>query len=195
MLKYELLTTDGLARRGRMTLNHGVVETPIFMPVGTYGAVKAMSPVELKEIGSQIILGNTFHLWLRPGLEVMDAHKGLHGFNGWDKPILTDSGGVQEEGPSLGKPVLVMRTTTERPEAVEAGTVRLVGVKREDIVRHASELLTDRLAYERMANAINPYGDGHAAPRHVEAIRYFFGLRADRPTDEFSPLPSPQPVR
>jgi UDP-N-acetylglucosamine 2-epimerase (non-hydrolysing) len=109
--------------------------------------------------------------------------------------ILTDSGGVQEEGPSLGKPVLVMRTTTERPEAVEAGTVRLVGVKREDIVRHASELLTDRLAYERMANAINPYGDGHAAPRHVEAIRYFFGLRADRPTDEFSPLPSPQPVR
>jgi len=95
MLKYELLTTDGLARRGRMTLNHGVVETPIFMPVGTYGAVKAMSPVELKEIGSQIILGNTFHLWLRPGLEVMDAHKGLHGFNGWDKPILTDSGGFQ----------------------------------------------------------------------------------------------------
>ena len=89
MLKYELLTTDGLARRGRMTLNHGVVETPIFMPVGTYGAVKAMSPAELKDIGAQIILGNTFHLWLRPGLEVMDAHKGLHGFNGWDKPILT----------------------------------------------------------------------------------------------------------
>jgi queuine tRNA-ribosyltransferase len=95
MLKYELLTTDGLARRGRMTLNHGVVETPIFMPVGTYGAVKAMSPAELKDIGAQIILGNTFHLWLRPGLEVMDAHKGLHGFNGWDKPILTDSGGFQ----------------------------------------------------------------------------------------------------
>ncbi|QUP52901.1 tRNA guanosine(34) transglycosylase Tgt [Ralstonia syzygii] len=95
MLKFDLLTTDGLARRGRMTLNHGVVETPIFMPVGTYGAVKAMSPVELKDIGAQIILGNTFHLWLRPALEVIDAHKGLHGFVGWDKPMLTDSGGFQ----------------------------------------------------------------------------------------------------
>ena len=116
MLKYELLTTDGLARRGRMTLNHGVVETPIFMPVGTYGAVKAMSPAELKDIGAQIILGNTFHLWLRPGLEVMDAHKGLHGFNGWDKPILTDSGGFQvfslgdlrkitEEGVTFASPI------------------------------------------------------------------------------------------
>lgn len=95
MLKFDLLTTDGHARRGRMTLNHGVVETPIFMPVGTYGAVKAMSPVELKDIGAQIILGNTFHLWLRPALEVIDAHKGLHGFVGWDKPMLTDSGGFQ----------------------------------------------------------------------------------------------------
>jgi UDP-N-acetylglucosamine 2-epimerase (non-hydrolysing) len=101
--------------------------------------------------------------------------------------ILTDSGGVQEEGPSLGKPVLVMRTTTERPEAVEAGTVRLVGVKREDIVRNAQELLDDAAAYGRMANAVNPYGDGHAGRRHVEAIRFFLGLRADRPTDEFQP--------
>lgn len=101
--------------------------------------------------------------------------------------ILTDSGGVQEEGPSLGKPVLVMRTTTERPEAVDAGTVRLVGVKRADIFRNAQELLDDRTAYDRMANAVNPYGDGHAARRTVEAIRYFFGLRSDRPTDEFSP--------
>lgn len=101
--------------------------------------------------------------------------------------ILTDSGGVQEEGPSLGKPVLVMRTTTERPEAVEAGTVRLVGVKREDIFRNAQELLDDAQAYGRMANAVNPYGDGHAARRHVEAIRYFLGLRSDRPTDAFDP--------
>ncbi len=105
--------------------------------------------------------------------------------------ILTDSGGVQEEGPSLGKPVLVMRTTTERPEAVEAGTVRLVGVKREDIVRNAQELLDDAGAYGRMANAVNPYGDGHAARRHVEAIRFFLGLRADRPTDEFQPDRTP----
>lgn len=95
MLQFELLTTDGNARRGRVTLNHGVVETPIFMPVGTYGSVKAMSPLELNEIGAQIILGNTFHLWLRPGLEVIDTHQGLHRFIGWDKPILTDSGGFQ----------------------------------------------------------------------------------------------------
>lgn len=95
MLNFELITTDGNARRGRVTLNHGVVETPIFMPVGTYGSVKAMSPLELNEIGAQIILGNTFHLWLRPGLEVVNAHDGLHRFVGWDKPILTDSGGFQ----------------------------------------------------------------------------------------------------
>ncbi|CAG2159206.1 tRNA guanosine(34) transglycosylase Tgt [Cupriavidus numazuensis] len=95
MLNFELITTDGNARRGRVTLNHGVVETPIFMPVGTYGSVKAMSPLELNEIGAEIILGNTFHLWLRPGLDVVNTHEGLHRFIGWDKPILTDSGGFQ----------------------------------------------------------------------------------------------------
>ncbi|HBD32908.1 MAG TPA: tRNA guanosine(34) transglycosylase Tgt, partial [Cupriavidus sp.] len=116
MLNFELLTTDGNARRGRVTLNHGVVETPIFMPVGTYGSVKAMSPLELNEIGAQIILGNTFHLWLRPGLDVVDTHAGLHKFIGWDKPILTDSGGFQvfslgelrkitEEGVTFASPV------------------------------------------------------------------------------------------
>lgn len=94
-LSFELLATDGLARRGRMTLNHGVVETPIFMPVGTYGTVKAMMPHELDEVGSQIVLGNTFHLWLRPGTEVIAKHGGLHGFMQWHKPLLTDSGGFQ----------------------------------------------------------------------------------------------------
>ncbi|MDR6201572.1 tRNA guanosine(34) transglycosylase Tgt [Paraburkholderia graminis] len=94
-LKFELLGTDGQARRGRVTLNHGVVETPIFMPVGTYGTVKAVQPRELEEMHAQIILGNTFHLWLRPGLETIGAHGGLHGFMGWKKPILTDSGGFQ----------------------------------------------------------------------------------------------------
>ncbi|PMS23152.1 tRNA guanosine(34) transglycosylase Tgt [Trinickia dabaoshanensis] len=94
-LKFELLKTDGLARRGRVTLNHGVVETPIFMPVGTYGTVKAIAPRELEEIQAQIILGNTFHLWLRPGLDTVAAHGGLHGFMGWRRPILTDSGGFQ----------------------------------------------------------------------------------------------------
>ena len=115
-LNFELLATDGGARRGRITLNHGVVETPIFMPVGTYGSVKAMMPHELKEIGSQIVLGNTFHLWLRPGTEIMEKHGGLHGFMQWDKPILTDSGGFQvfslqgmrkitEEGVKFASPI------------------------------------------------------------------------------------------
>ncbi len=94
-LTFELLKTEGKARRGRMTLNHGVVETPIFMPVGTYGTVKAMTPMELETMHAQIILGNTFHLWLRPGLDVIAKHGGLHRFMNWNKPILTDSGGFQ----------------------------------------------------------------------------------------------------
>lgn len=115
-MKFELLTTDGAARRGRLTLHHGVVETPIFMPVGTYGSVKAMSPRSLESVGAQIVLGNTFHLWLRPGLNVIAAHQGLHRFMNWTKPILTDSGGFQvwslgdlrkisEEGVTFQSPV------------------------------------------------------------------------------------------
>ncbi len=94
-MKFDLLATDGAARRGSLALAHGTVETPVFMPVGTYGSVKAMAPNELVDIGAQIVLGNTFHLWLRPGLDVIRAHGGLHRFMGWDKPILTDSGGFQ----------------------------------------------------------------------------------------------------
>ncbi|MCX8086901.1 MAG: tRNA guanosine(34) transglycosylase Tgt [Rhodocyclaceae bacterium] len=94
-MKFELLAQDGLARRGRLTLAHGTVETPVFMPVGTYGSVKAMAPNELVALGAEIVLGNTFHLWLRPGLEVIRAHGGLHRFMGWERPILTDSGGFQ----------------------------------------------------------------------------------------------------
>ena len=100
-MKFELVKTDGLARRGRLSLAHGTVETPVFMPVGTYGTVKAMSPKELREVGAEIVLGNTFHLWLRPGLEVIETFGGLHKFMGWDGPILTDSGGFQVF--SLGK--------------------------------------------------------------------------------------------
>jgi queuine tRNA-ribosyltransferase len=107
MLKFDLLRTDGLARRGRLTLNHGTIDTPIFMPVGTYGTVKAMAPRELEDIRAQIILGNTFHLWLRPGLDTITAHGGLHRFMGWQRPILTDSGGFQVF--SLGE----LRTITE----------------------------------------------------------------------------------
>ena len=94
-MQFEVLATDGAARRGKLTLPHGVVDTPAFMPVGTYGTVKALSPQDLKEIGAQIVLGNTFHLWLRPGVGVIEAHGGLHRFMGWDGPILTDSGGYQ----------------------------------------------------------------------------------------------------
>ncbi|MFN3431723.1 MAG: non-hydrolyzing UDP-N-acetylglucosamine 2-epimerase [Candidatus Sericytochromatia bacterium] len=102
--------------------------------------------------------------------------------------ILTDSGGVQEEAPSLGKPVLVMRTTTERPEAIDAGTVKLVGVDEDTIYQTAQALLDDQAAYDAMAKAVNPYGDGHACERIVQAVRYFLGLREGRPEDSFEPV-------
>ena len=94
-MKFELLAQDNEARRGRITCARGVVETPVFMPVGTYGTVKGMTPEELALLGSQIILGNTFHLMLRPGTEIIERHGGLHGFMHWEKPLLTDSGGFQ----------------------------------------------------------------------------------------------------
>jgi len=116
MLQFEVLTTEGQARRGRLTLNHGVVETPIFMPVGTYGTVKGVTPQSLEDMGAQIILGNTFHLWMRPGLDVLQQFGGLHRFEAWQRPILTDSGGFQvwslgemrkitEEGVKFASPV------------------------------------------------------------------------------------------
>src|SRR5882724_3961111 len=115
-MKFSIHATDGGARAGTLELSRGSVETPVFMPVGTYGAVKAVSPAELAENGTRIVLGNAFHLWLRPGLEVIAAHRGLHRFMGWDAPILTDSGGfqvfslgplrkVQEEGVGFSSPV------------------------------------------------------------------------------------------
>ncbi len=116
MLTFDVLKTEGHARRGRLTLNHGVVETPVFMPVGTYGTVKGVMPSSLEAMGAQIILGNTFHLWLRPGVEVLQQFGGLHRFEGWSRPILTDSGGFQvwslgemrkisEEGVKFASPV------------------------------------------------------------------------------------------
>ena len=115
-MKFEVTHREGRSRRGVLTLAHGEVETPVFMPVGTCGTVKAMSPAELAELGARIVLGNTFHLWLRPGLEVIGAHGGLHRFMGWHGPILTDSGGFQvfslgalrkisEEGVRFASPV------------------------------------------------------------------------------------------
>ena len=115
-MTFQLLASNGLARLGRLSLNHGVVETPVFMPVGTYGTVKGMSPAELLDIGAKIVLGNTFHLWLRPGLDVIAKHHGLHKFMAWNGPLLTDSGGFQvwslgelrkisEEGVAFQSPV------------------------------------------------------------------------------------------
>jgi queuine tRNA-ribosyltransferase len=95
MLQFDVLKSEGQARRGRLRLNHGVVETPVFMPVGTYGTVKGVLPASLEAMGAQVILGNTFHLWLRPGVEVLQRFGGLHRFEGWQRPILTDSGGFQ----------------------------------------------------------------------------------------------------
>ena len=116
MLTFDLQKTEGHARRGRLTLNCGVVETPVFMPVGTYGTVKGVMPAALEAMGAQIILGNTFHLWLRPGLDVLRTFGGLHRFENWPHPILTDSGGFQvwslgemrkiaEEGVKFASPV------------------------------------------------------------------------------------------
>ncbi|MCH1424762.1 MAG: tRNA guanosine(34) transglycosylase Tgt [Burkholderiales bacterium] len=115
-LEFSVLATSGQARRGRLKLAHGVIQTPAFMPVGTYGAVKGMRPQQVEDTGADVILGNTFHLWLRPGLDVIQAHGGLHRFVGWNKPILTDSGGFQvfslgdirkisEEGVSFRSPI------------------------------------------------------------------------------------------
>ena len=94
-MQFKLLATDGIARRGELTLQHGTVQTPAFMPVGTYGTVKGMFPSDISNIGAEIILGNTFHLWLRPTTEIIKPFGGLHEFINWDKPILTDSGGFQ----------------------------------------------------------------------------------------------------
>jgi len=120
-VKFEVSRHDGAARAGALELAHGAVDTPAFMPVGTYGTVKAMSPDELREVGAQIVLGNTFHLWLRPGTEVIARHGGLHRFMGWDRPILTDSGGFQ---------------------VFSLGALRKIG---EDGVRFASPINGDRL--------------------------------------------------
>jgi queuine tRNA-ribosyltransferase len=115
-MDFRVIATSGRARRGALALAHGTVETPVFMPVGTYGTVKAMAPNELVDLGAQIVLGNTFHLWLRPGFDVIAAHGGLHRFMGWQRPILTDSGGfqvwslgalrkVREDGVAFASPV------------------------------------------------------------------------------------------
>jgi len=133
-LKFKVLSQDGEARRGILELAHGKVDTPAFMPVGTYGAVKGMSPAELAALGAQIVLGNTFHLWLRPGLDVVQKHGGLHRFMGWSGPILTDSGGFQvfslgelrkisEEGVQFASPINGDRLMLTPEESMRIQTV------------------------------------------------------------------------
>jgi len=133
-LTFDLLATDGTARRGRLSFPRGVVETPAFMPVGTYGSVKAMTPRDVRETGAQIILGNTFHLFLRPGLDIVERFGGLHRFIGWDGPILTDSGGFQvfslahkrkitEEGVTFASPVDGSKVFLSPEESMRIQTV------------------------------------------------------------------------
>ncbi|TGV30239.1 UDP-N-acetylglucosamine 2-epimerase (non-hydrolyzing), partial [Mesorhizobium sp. M00.F.Ca.ET.186.01.1.1] len=131
---------------------------------------------------AQEILGDHERITLTEPLDALD----FHNFARRAHLILTDSGGVQEEAPSLGVPVLVLRDTTERPEGIEAGTLKLAGTDEEQVYAMANELLTNQAAYDAMAHAANPYGDGEASRRIVEAILYHFGIRSDRP-EPFQP--------
>lgn len=148
--------------------------------------VRFLLPAHLNPVVREILLPVLQHL---PNVLITEplGYSDFVGAMQASSIVLTDSGGVQEEAPSLGKPVLVMRDTTERPEAVTAGTVKLVGTDEDLIVREVSTLLTDASAYDAMAMAVNPYGDGHASDRCVLAIEHFFGLAA-RPLD-FVPSP------
>ncbi|MDZ5471806.1 UDP-N-acetylglucosamine 2-epimerase (non-hydrolyzing) [Bacillus sp. 31A1R] len=147
--------------------------------------VQVVYPVHLnpvvRELASEI-LGNDPRIHLIEPLDVID----FHNFASRAYLILTDSGGVQEEAPSLGVPVLVLRDTTERPEGIDAGTLKLAGVEEETIYRLATELLTDQAEYNKMAKAANPYGDGHASKRICEAIRYYF-KQTETPPSEYNP--------
>ena len=181
-LRFELLAGDGAARRGRLHLAHGPVDTPAFMPVGTYGTVKAMTPRELEELGARIVLGNTFHLWLRPGLQVIGRHGGLHRFMGWQRPILTDSGGFQvfslgplrrisEEGVRFASPVNGDRLLLTPEESM-----RIQGVLDSDIV-----MVFDECTPYEIDGA--PATRGHAADSMRLSLRW-----ARRCRDEFDRL-------
>lgn len=148
--------------------------------------VQVVYPVHLNPVVREIaaeVLGDDPRIHLIEPLDVID----FHNFASRAHLILTDSGGVQEEAPSLGVPVLVLRDTTERPEGIEAGTLKLAGVDEETIYSLATELLTDSDAYENMAKAVNPYGDGEASRRICESIRYYFKETADRP-EPYNPI-------
>jgi queuine tRNA-ribosyltransferase len=159
-MSFELLATDGAARRGRLALVHGTVETPAFMPVGTYGAVKGIAPDEIRAAGFRMILSNTFHLWLRPGLEVIERFGGLHRFMGWDGPILTDSGGFQvfslaglrkisEEGVRFASPV-----NGDRLFLTPEESMRIQKVLGSDIVMSFDECTPYPATHEQAADSM-----------------------------------------
>jgi len=148
----------------------------------TYPEVELVYPVHLSPVVQEVAhrhLDGLANVHLIPPVDVEE----MHNLMARSYMVMTDSGGLQEEAPALGKPVLVLRRETERPEAVEAGTVKLAGVKYGDIVALAGELLTDRAAYDAMAHAVNPYGDGHACARIADAIEYRFGVRKTPPAE------------
>lgn len=202
MLQFDILKTDpatatpdgsylgSFARRGRLTLNHGVVETPIFMPVGTYGTVKGVMPRSLDEMGAQIILGNTFHLWMRPGLDVMKAFGGLHQFEKWDKPILTDSGGFQvwslgemrkisEEGVKFSSPV-----NGDKLFLTPEGSMQIQTVLNSDIVMQFDECTP--------YVSLDPKTKGQLTTEREARVSMELSMRwAKRCQDEFARLENP----
>ena len=184
-MRFELLATDGRARRGTLTLAHGVVQTPIFMPVGTYGAVKTMAPRDLDEVGAQIILGNTFHLWLRPGPAILEKLGGLHGFNGWKKPILTDSGGFQVW--SLGKMRKISEEGVRFASPIDGSKLFLTP---EESMRIQRALNSDVVM---QFDECTPYEiDGRPATRDEAAASMRLSLRwARRSRDEHERLGNP----
>lgn len=181
---FELLGRDGEARLGRLTLTHGIVHTPAFMPVGTYGTVKAMTPEELEGLGAEIVLGNTFHLMLRPGADIVDAHAGLHRFMHWNRPILTDSGGFQvfslkslrkitEEGVRFRSPIdgSEVRLTPEDSMDVQLKLRSDIAMALDDCTPYPATESQARESMERSMrwaarSAARYYGDGTGGSAH-----------------------------
>ena len=156
---------------------HAILEV-----VETHPDVEVVYPVHLSPAVRECvfpILGGHDRIHL---IDTVDVEE-MHNLIARCYMVMTDSGGLQEEAPALGKPVLVMRRETERPEAIAAGTAKLAGVEKDEIVRLAGELLDDPAAYVRMAKAVNPYGDGHASERIVQAILWHFGRTAEKPAN------------
>ena len=150
--------------------------------VEKYEDVEVVYPVHLSPVVQECARRNLGDLKRVHLIEPLDVNE-MHNLMARSYMIMTDSGGLQEEAPAMGKPVLVLRKETERPEAIAAGTVKLAGVDKDEIIRLASELLEDEIVYQSMAKAVNPYGDGTACARIAEAIKWHFGFREDRPAD------------